>query len=237
MKYNNLTTTIKYVIFSVKSTLTALLFMSFALNAQSVHVSNSREIGIYTGNVVWGLTNYYLSQQAPRQTPKFEITGLDKFHQTNNKPQIKLASDISFWTCAVVSGLATLNPESQSIDWRYANLLLQNTLLTANLTQTVKVLVGRERPSQWNANDDFHSFFSGHSSLTASAAASSLWYAYNVPNAPKHAKIIGWSAAGISLVTGILRIGAGKHYPSDVIIGWTVGTGVALLNAHLHRPR
>jgi hypothetical protein len=211
--------------------------MSIALNAQTVHVSSSREIGIYTGNLAWGLTNYYLSQQAPKQTLKFEITALDKFHQTHNKPQIKLASDISFWTCAVVSGLATLNPESKNIDWRYANLLLQNTLLTANLTQTVKILVGRERPSQWNSNDDFHSFFSGHSSLTASAAASSLWYAYHVPNAPKHAKIIGWSAAGLSLVTGILRLGAGKHYPSDVIIGWTVGTGVALLNAHLHRPR
>ena len=64
-----------------------------------------------------------------------------------------------------------------------------------------------------------------------------MWYAYKVPNAPKHTKIIGWTAAGISLVTGILRIGVGKHYPSDVIIGWTVGTGVALLNAHLHRPR
>jgi len=211
--------------------------LSNVLTAQSVNLSKGREIGIYTGNLFWGLTNLYLVQSPPMNPNKFQITSLDRIHQNNNNVSIKNASDIGFWTTAIISGLATIDPESKSIDWRYANVLVQNTLLTANLTQTVKVLVGRERPSRWNASDDFQSFFSGHSSLTASAAASSLWYAYTVPDAPKYTKVIGWSAAGLSLITGVLRVAAGKHYPSDVLIGWSIGTGIALLNAHIHRPR
>lgn len=237
MKNNTLNTKFKYLIFSVKTTLSFVLLWSNVLTAQTVHLSKGREIGIYTGNIVWGLTNLYLVQNPPMKANKFEITSMDRFHQKNNKVSIRNASDIGFWATAVVSGLATINPNSKSIDWRYANLLIQNTLLTANLTQTVKSLVGRERPSRWNSNDDYQSFFSGHSSLTASAAASSLWYAYTATDAPKYTKVIGWSAAGLSLLTGILRVAAGKHYPSDVLIGWTVGAGVALLNAQIHRPR
>jgi len=234
--YNILKPKLQTSIFSVKTTLSALFFIFSSLNAQHIHVSKGLETGIYSANLAWGLGNFLLIQNQPTNTRNFQIKGLDNHHITVNNSKIKTASDITFWSCAALSGILALNSD-KNVNWKFANLLVENTLITANLTQTVKVLVGRERPSKWNSNDDYYSFFSGHSSLTASAAATSLYYAYRIPNAPKHAKIIGWSAAGLSLITGILRIEAGKHYPSDVLIGWTVGTGVALLNGYMHRPR
>lgn len=233
-------TQILYIIkFSVKSTLSMAFIGIQSLNAQGISANKGLETGIYTGNMVWGAANAYLHYTYTPQKREFLIGKLDAYHYSKAHTTVATASDVSFWACAVVSGLAALplSPNSNAIDWRYANLLVQNTLLTANLTQTVKVLVSRKRPATWGSNDDYRSFFSGHSSLTASAAATSLWYAYSVPNAPKHAKILGWSAAGLCLITGVLRIEAGKHYPSDVLLGWGIGTGVALLNGYWHRPR
>lgn len=236
MKYNNLILKRKRSIFSVKLTLTILFFNLNSINAQNIHVSKRLETGIYSSNLIWGVGNLLLTNYGTSATRNFQINGLDNHHISVNNHNLKKASDITFWSCAALSAMLAINSD-KNLNWNFANLLVENTLITANLTQTVKVLVGRERPSKWNSNDDYYSFFSGHSSLTASAAATSLYYAYHVPNAPKHAKIIGWSAAGLSLITGILRIESGKHYPSDVLIGWTVGTGVALLNGYIHRPR
>jgi membrane-associated phospholipid phosphatase len=239
MNYKYITKILNVIKFSVKSTLSIAFISLQSLNAQSVSANKGLETSIYAGNLVWGATNAYLHYAYTPQKRDFEWGKLDAYHYSAANTSIQKASDVSFWACAVVSGLAALplSQNSNSVDWRYANLLVQNTLLTANLTQTVKVLVGRKRPASWGSNDDYRSFFSGHSSLTASAAATSLWYAYSVPNAPQHAKVLGWSAAGLSILTGILRIEAGKHYPSDVLIGWGIGTGVALLNGYWHRPR
>lgn len=239
MNYNYIGNIKNAVKFSVKSTLSILFIGIQSLHAQGITANKGLETGIYAGNLIWGSANAYLHYTYTPQKRAFVIDQLDAYHYTTANTSIANASDVSFWACAVVSGLAALplSPNSNDIDWRYANLLVQNTLITANLTQTVKVLVGRKRPANWGSNDDYRSFFSGHSSLTASAAATSLWYAYRVPNAPKHAKVLGWSAAGLSLITGILRLEAGKHYPSDVLLGWGIGTGVALLNGYWHRPR
>ncbi len=236
MKYNKLNEKLIYLKFSVFTTLSVLFLSISSLNAQGLHLSKGREIGVYVGNTIWGLGNIYMSYAHTIEPRSFQVPKLDNYHRSAGNNAIKNASDIGFWTCALISGLSAIDGQKR-IDWAYANVLVQNTLITANLTQTVKVLTGRERPSKWGANDDYHSFFSGHSSLTASAAATTLYYAYNVNNAPPHAKVLGWTAAGLSLATGIMRIEAGKHYPSDVLVGWAIGTGVALLNAHLHRPR
>jgi membrane-associated phospholipid phosphatase len=123
------------------------------------------------------------------------------------------------------------------IHWEdgYANAMAQNLWITANLTQSVKLLAQRQRPASFGSNDDYRSFFSGHSSITTTAATTALWYAYHVKNPNKWAKPLGWTSVGLSLTTGILRILSGKHYPSDVITGFAVGTGVALLNLSLKK--
>jgi hypothetical protein len=41
----------------------------------------------------------------------------------------------------------------------------------------------------------------------------------------------------LTLTTAYLRVRAGKHYPSDVIAGLVVGTGISLLNAYIHENR
>jgi len=81
----------------------------------------------------------------------------------------------------------------------------------------------------------YGSFFSGHTSAAFTVAMfTGEWFSEMYPNSPY--KNVVWagafSAAGM---VGALRIAAGKHYPSDVIVGALVGTGISYGIISLHK--
>jgi membrane-associated phospholipid phosphatase len=83
------------------------------------------------------------------------------------------------------------------------------------------------------AGDRERSFFSGHTSLAfASLVAGAALYQ---PLADDDRARIGvWTAAGfLGSVTGGLRIRAGRHYPTDVLTGAVIGTGIAIAATEL----
>lgn len=73
------------------------------------------------------------------------------------------------------------------------------------------------------------SFPSGHTSLAFAAAAAGGWI-YAADNDDTRARAIVWfSGASVAGATAVLRIRAGKHYPSDVAMGAAIGiAGVAV---------
>lgn len=217
-------------------TLSGTFFYPSRLKSQSFTATTPTETGIYVGNLAWAGVNFWILPKHQGTPQAFQVPYIDNYQKNKGNLTLRTASDMGLWTAILAGGFAGISAAG-NIDFRYQNVLLQNVMLTANLTQTVKLSVLRNRPATWNEPDDSYSFFSGHSSVSASMAATALYYAYRVPNAPAHAKILGWSSAGFSILTGILRIESGKHYPSDVLLGWAVGTGVALLNSYIHTQR
>ena len=115
--------------------------------------------------------------------------------------------------------------------------------LAGSTTQLVKSAVRRPRPHAWGDQAtppfDYHSFPSGHATAAFSAAASlTTLYALRHP----HARATRWIAAGgfvVASATGLLRVTAGKHFPSDVaagaLIGSAIGVGVPLLHTQKSR--
>lgn len=110
------------------------------------------------------------------------------------------------------------------------------TALTAG---AAKLVVRRDRPYTYNrhpgvveytahAAGNDHSFFSGHTSLAfASLTAGALLY--NPTSHDDTARLGIWAGAGaIAATTGVLRIRAGQHFPTDVMVGAVVGTGFGL---------
>jgi membrane-associated phospholipid phosphatase len=107
--------------------------------------------------------------------------------------------------------------------------------LTADLTQVVKLVVGRQRPRALHAGpdavrgpDDDLSFFSGHTSLAFSlvAAAGTVSTLRGYPSAPWV-----WGAGGaLAAGAGWLRLAGDAHWLTDVLAGAVAGTvlGVAL---------
>jgi len=124
----------------------------------------------------------------------------------------------------------------------YGEIFLVNTAITF----LTKELVQRKRPYIYNPNaplskkmekDATHSFFSGHVSTVSSMSFGfAQIYSDYYPNSPAKPGI-WFAAATLPLFTAILRNKAGKHYWSDVIIGYIVGATVGIVIPRLHKAR
>jgi len=100
-------------------------------------------------------------------------------------------------------------------------MLTEGLLLTYGITGVLKLASGRTRPDRSNTR----SFPSGHASSTACAAVI-LWDSYG-PGC-------GIPATAVAVFTALSRVTLGKHYPSDVIAGASIGAaaGLAVILAH-----
>ena len=117
----------------------------------------------------------------------------------------------------------------------YMPMLLTNLqvfALNGVLTNTIKVIFSRQRPSAYfetweppeenTTESDILSFYSGHSSF-AFAIATSTAYMLSESH-PKHKTLIWGTALTLATTTGYLRIAADRHYTSDVLVGAIMGS-------------
>ncbi len=125
-------------------------------------------------------------------------------------------------------------------------ITLETVLLNAGLTGLTKAVVKRPRPYLYQFDDpqvraylakksSRYSFFSGHTSQVASMSflTATMWNDYN-PDGNLQPVIWGVAAA-IPAFTGWLRIKSGKHFVTDVLVGYVVGAAVGLTVPALHR--
>jgi membrane-associated phospholipid phosphatase len=117
---------------------------------------------------------------------------------------------------------------------------------TALLDLVAKAVFHRPRPYTYGlppeeSDPDFYvSFYSGHASVSFSAATSGAYlFAEGARSRPARAFVWGGEMALASLTSG-LRVRAGKHYYSDVLVGMLVGiglgVGVPLLHGERYKP-
>jgi len=117
-------------------------------------------------------------------------------------------------------------------------------ILNAGINGLVKGLTTRTRPFVYDENspadkkynvDTRHSFYSGHTSMTASNSffTARVFTEYLTDNT---AKVLIWSAAAlIPAVTGLSRINTHNHFPTDAIVGYIVGAAIGYLIPELHK--
>src|SRR5690606_23419102 len=120
----------------------------------------------------------------------------------------------------------------------------ETLLINAALTNLTKELVKRKRPYNYNPNaplskkqerDATSSFFSGHTSFTASSSFFlAKVYADTNPNS-KYKPLVWTGAATLPLTSAILRVAAGKHFPTDVLVGYVIGAATGILIPHIHK--
>ncbi|WP_223634815.1 phosphatase PAP2 family protein [Corallococcus sp. EGB] len=120
-----------------------------------------------------------------------------------------------------------------------ATIMVQSAVLASVANQAVKFAVGRERPFVHvlpesekaltaHPNDNNLSFYSGHTNLAFSLVASAGTVA--AMRGYKHQAVIWGVGLPVAASVGLLRMGADKHYLSDVLTGAVLGTafGVAV---------
>ena len=129
----------------------------------------------------------------------------------------------------------------QEIRSDYRNFSLvwaQSLFLTLGFTNFTKVLVGRPRPYLYADNasnnyklkkDNRKSFFSGHTSISAVSwfLMASMYEDYRPRS--NISPYLWASAFLVPAYTAYCRYDAGKHFFSDVVAGYLVGSAIGVL--------
>lgn len=112
---------------------------------------------------------------------------------------------------------------------------------TSASTSWLKVAFRRKRPVLYTSDaataagsvDNQRSFPSGHASVAFAAATSYLVMANreHLPHRTRNAILLYGGATGVSA----LRVAGGRHFPTDVLAGAVLGTGIGWLVATVHR--
>ncbi|HZH68275.1 MAG TPA: phosphatase PAP2 family protein, partial [Chitinophagales bacterium] len=123
---------------------------------------------------------------------------------------------------------------------------IETFMMSFAITSMTKELVQRTRPyvyyddvpmSEKIRKDARASFFSGHTSMTATGTFfSAMVYTQMHPNS-KWKPLVWTGAAAFPLGVGLLRYSGGKHYWTDILTGYLVGATIGVLVPHLHKKR
>jgi membrane-associated phospholipid phosphatase len=125
-----------------------------------------------------------------------------------------------------------------------ALLVVESFALTGALVDLTKLAVRRPRPYTWTVNptadnvekrtttDSSLSFPSGHTAFTGAVGFSTAAVLVH------SREVEPWAAyGGAGLLTagmGGLRVLAGRHYPTDVLVGGAIGAAVGISTVSLH---
>lgn len=122
----------------------------------------------------------------------------------------------------------------------------QTMAINVALASISKQLVQRPRPYTYSkdpkvqayakseGSDAYMSFYSGHAALSFAAATTGA-YLLGTSDASPAAKNVAWGVGfGVAAMTASLRVRAGKHFYSDVLIGSVVGMSIGYAVPALH---
>lgn len=174
------------------------------------------------------------------------VNSFDRVAIKYNSIQADNRSDVLLVGSHALPALLMLHEKTRKDVGKIAILYLEMYALTTGLTFTTKSIALRPRPFVYNdqvenslkfSSHARYSFFSGH----AAASAANCFFTAKVfsdyfPDSKLKPYVWGL-AATIPAITGYFRVKAGKHYPSDVLIGYGVGALVGVLVPHLHKRK
>jgi hypothetical protein len=233
-----------------------LLFLLVSLDtlAQSPYqLDTKREVSLYCvalGSLAFGqLTNSTLTPLSPNAINTLNPNDIHPFDRATIQNNSKWAADVSDVGVYSIMALplALFTQKEVRNDWKTILFMYGETLgLGSTLPNWTKNTVGRLRPYVYNNDvsvtqkmelDAQRSFFSSHTCVAFSSAVflSQVYADYN-PHSKWKPLIWTGSLLAASAV-GYMRYQSGNHFPSDILIGAAVGSGIGFLVPHLHKIR
>jgi membrane-associated phospholipid phosphatase len=181
--------------------------------------------------------------------PVFDPLTINQFDRktTNNwSPKAAKHSDILGLTAPFFPALLFLDKDNHQESRAIGQMYFQSALLTLSMTDFTKRFVQRARPLMYADNASLgtkgevssrYSFFSGHTSMTASQCMLTAKIFSELYPDSDNKKYVWAGAILYPAVVGYLRVRSGKHFPTDVIVGYLVGGLIGYLTPHFHLKR
>ena len=180
-----------------------------------------------------------LARLDPSQVNSFDRGAID-----NVSRHAREASDYFLNGSHVFPLLFLANQDTRRDFGKIAFLWGETLMLNGGLTFASKYAFRRPRPFVYNREIDVQykmtvsaktAFFSGHTSMTAANTffAAKVFSDYFPESGWK--PVVWSTAVVIPAITGYLRVRAGRHYPSDVIVGYATGALLGYFIPHLHK--
>lgn len=178
-------------------------------------------------------------------TPADIRLGIDRRAVSRWSPGSAHLSDGLLFTALAVPATLVLSSRCRELRQGGGVVLMgmETLMLSAGLTNVVKNTVRRPRPYAYNAdvpmeirmgNDARRSFFSGHTSTSAAATFFTAQVFTDLYPDSKWRYAVWSGAAVLPLAVGIQRYRAGKHFPTDIAVGYLVGAISGILVPRLH---
>ncbi|WP_345049004.1 phosphatase PAP2 family protein [Hymenobacter glaciei] len=195
--------------------------------------------GLYRVQQKSGLSDAELAALRKEDVPSF-----DRFSAGRYSESAQTVSDLLCYpTLVIAPGLLALNKDVRSHYGQVLGLYVETMLATDALFTSTVGNVYRYRPYLYGTEGGggrsgaiaTNSFFAGHTGHTATATffAAKVLHDFN-PGYAGEAFVWG-AAALVPAAVAYYRIEAGKHFLSDNIVGYTVGTTMGILVPQLHK--
>lgn len=235
-----------------------LMFFSFYINGQDPYkLDMERDINLMQSSIFFIASSQLMDYQdnviSPGEINRLDeklLNRFDRFAINYYSEEAAIRSDIGMYAPIGVGAASLLYYPKNSGKSGYfqhfmklAVLYIESNALNYGGTEFVKRLVKRTRPLAYNNNVPLEeklkkstkeSFFSGHTSISAvnSFFAAKVFSDYYPES--KWKGLVWGLAILIPAWTGVERIAAGKHFPTDVIAGYAFGALCGYLIPQMH---
>jgi membrane-associated phospholipid phosphatase len=229
----------------------ALVAAAPSARAQSAEPATAEANLTVSGSVIGlSLAGAYLFSLMPVDTDggwEGELFGgIDERLRGRYSKRAALYSDVSLGLTVTTPLLVQLGRDVDEVAASRALIYGETFGLNLLACAAVKFTVGRPRPYSYSSSasvrsyteekgkDSYVSFYSGHASIAfSSAVAGSYLYAADAPSKGRSAAV--WMVnMTLASATANLRVRAGKHFYSDVLIGALIGAGIGYAVPALH---
>lgn len=174
------------------------------------------------------------------------INFLDRWAVGNSSQWARDLSDIPFYASFAAPFILFFDDEVNDHGRQVFGIFLESMATTGAIYSITAGLVNKSRPYVYDENLNLNrrlnasgqrSFFSGHTAVTATATffVAKVYQDFN-PGSPGIPYV--WAGAIVLPATvGALRIEAGQHFLTDVLLGYAIGAGIGYFVPELHKKK
>lgn len=200
----------------------------------------------YATSILVDKKNKPLSEAQIAMLNPLDINPFDRPATRQSSLRAETASDVLMLGSTFLPAILLADGQIRRDILKLSVIGIESFAVNQSITHLNKALFHRKRPYTYNPDfrmeskkkkDAIHSFYSGHTSYTATWCfyTAAIYQAYH-PH--QRGRYFVWAGAAIvPAVTGIMRYKAGKHFWTDIITGYISGAAAGILIPYLHRSK